>query len=215
MFFSWLDWVHGLGEEDHRGQVPFSSHSIKGMYYQIIVVEMFALITWMRCSLSDFPTMDLLFFSSPLPYCVHGMCSILWRWQRMRWLDGITNSIDLSLSKTLGDAEGQGRLACCSPWWHRESDTTERLKNKYCVLWKEVTVSSPRLRTGKLSSTSERGQHRHPWWSWSTRGTWFKGHWWKNTRPFAKSTLKHIELTTRKSACPFKNVWLWVQCKDK
>ena len=24
-----------------------------------------------------------------------------------------------------GDAEGQGSLACCSPWGHKESDTTE------------------------------------------------------------------------------------------
>ena len=24
-----------------------------------------------------------------------------------------------------GDVEGQGSLACCSPWGHKESDTTE------------------------------------------------------------------------------------------
>ena len=41
--------------------------------------------------------------------------------QRMRWLDGITDSMDMSLSKL------QGGLACCSPWGHKESDTTERL----------------------------------------------------------------------------------------
>ena len=40
----------------------------------------------------------------------------------MRWLDGITDSMDMSLSK-LGD--GQGSLMCCSPWGHKESDTTE------------------------------------------------------------------------------------------
>ena len=28
--------------------------------------------------------------------------------------------------QALGDGEGQGGLACCSPWGHRESDTTER-----------------------------------------------------------------------------------------
>ena len=46
--------------------------------------------------------------------------------QRMRWLDGITNSMDMSLSK-LGVGEGQGGLACCSPWGCEESDMTERL----------------------------------------------------------------------------------------
>ena len=28
-----------------------------------------------------------------------------------------------------GDSEGQGRLACCSPWDHKESDTPEQLSN--------------------------------------------------------------------------------------
>ena len=35
--------------------------------------------------------------------------------------------------QALGDGEGQGRLVCCSPWGHKESDTTERLNNnKIC-----------------------------------------------------------------------------------
>ena len=29
-----------------------------------------------------------------------------------------------------GDGEGQGGLACCSPWGHKESDKTEQLNNK-------------------------------------------------------------------------------------
>ena len=43
--------------------------------------------------------------------------------QRMRWVDGITNSMDMDLGK-LGDNDGQRDLACCSPWGCRESDTT-------------------------------------------------------------------------------------------
>ena len=29
--------------------------------------------------------------------------------------------------QALGVGDGQGGLACCSPWGHKESDTTERL----------------------------------------------------------------------------------------
>ena len=45
--------------------------------------------------------------------------------QRMRWLDGITDTMDLSLSRHWGIGDGQGSLVCCSPWGHKESDTTE------------------------------------------------------------------------------------------
>ena len=31
--------------------------------------------------------------------------------------------------QTLGDSEGQGSLACCSPWDHKESDMAEQLNN--------------------------------------------------------------------------------------
>ena len=43
----------------------------------------------------------------------------------MRWLDGITDSVDMSVSKALGDGEEQGSLACCSPWGCKELDMTE------------------------------------------------------------------------------------------
>ena len=45
--------------------------------------------------------------------------------QSMRWLDGITDSIDMSLGEPLGVGDGQGGLACCSSWGCKESDTTE------------------------------------------------------------------------------------------
>ena len=44
--------------------------------------------------------------------------------QRMRGLDGITDSMDIKFEQTLGDSEGQGNLTCCSPWGHKELDTT-------------------------------------------------------------------------------------------
>ena len=47
--------------------------------------------------------------------------------QRMRWWVGITNSIDMSLSKLQGVGDGQGSLACCSPRGLKESDMTEQL----------------------------------------------------------------------------------------
>ena len=43
--------------------------------------------------------------------------------QRMRWLDG------REFEQALGEGEGQGSLACCSPWGCRELDTTEQPKN--------------------------------------------------------------------------------------
>ena len=44
--------------------------------------------------------------------------------QRMRWLDGITDWMDMNLS-TLGVGDGQGSLACCSPCGCKESDMTD------------------------------------------------------------------------------------------
>ena len=47
--------------------------------------------------------------------------------QRMRWLDGIIDSMDMSLSEL--DSEGQRSLGCCSPWGYKELDMTEQLNN--------------------------------------------------------------------------------------
>ena len=44
------------------------------------------------------------------------------RQQRMRWLDGITDSMDMNLSE-LRELVMDGGLACCDSWGGKESDT--------------------------------------------------------------------------------------------
>ena len=36
----------------------------------------------------------------------------------------------LEFEQTVGDSEGQGNLACCSPWGRKEVDTTQWLNNR-------------------------------------------------------------------------------------
>ena len=45
----------------------------------------------------------------------------------MRWLGGITDSVDMSLSKLQEMVKNS--TVCCSPWDHNVSDMTERLNN--------------------------------------------------------------------------------------
>ena len=62
--------------------------------------------------------------------------------------DGITDSMDVSLIQLWEMAKDrEGRLACCSPWGHKESDTTEQLNNSkfYNERWKELIVLMSQL----------------------------------------------------------------------
>ena len=64
----------------------------------------------------------------------------------MRWLDGITDSMHMSLGKLQVVGDGQGGLASCSPWGCKESDTTELLN--WTELWrslKELDIFPPDL----------------------------------------------------------------------
>ena len=54
--------------------------------------------------------------------------------QRMRWLDSIADSMNsVNLSK-LQEIMKEGSLGCCSPWGHKELDTTHQLNNSKMVL---------------------------------------------------------------------------------
>ena len=59
-----------------------------------------------------------------------------------------------------GDGEGQGRLACFSPWGHRESDTTEPLNNNNYGKW---TGRGRRAKVGRLVK-------RLVWYRWGQLG---------------------------------------------
>ena len=75
-----------------------------------------------------------------------------WRWEEKgmtkdemfgsyHWLDGHKFYLDISL----GFGDGQGSLACCSPWGHKELDTTEWLN-----WWrKHLLQLSEELRTAR------------------------------------------------------------------
>ena len=82
-------------------------------------------------------------------------------WQRMRRLNGITDSIDLSLSK-LRELLREGSLAYCSPWDHKESDMTEQLN------WTYVCVSGAKLL--QLYPTLYDCMHHQAPCSWNSPG---------------------------------------------
>ena len=45
----------------------------------------------------------------------------------MKWLDGITNMVDVEFEEAPGVGDGQEGLACSDSWGLKESDTTEQL----------------------------------------------------------------------------------------
>ena len=47
--------------------------------------------------------------------------------QKMRWLDDITDSMDMGLGGLRQLVMDKGGLVCCDSWGHKESDTTEQL----------------------------------------------------------------------------------------
>ena len=85
--------------------------------------------------------------------------------QRIRWLDGITDSIHMSFSMF----EGQGNLACCHPWGWKESDTEQLNKDgwnevlsPWCVIRVVAQCSRSEIDLAMMvSCRAERGTHLH------------------------------------------------------
>ena len=48
-------------------------------------------------------------------------------WRRMWWLDGITDSMHMNMTKLQELVMDRKAWHACSPWGHKELDTTERL----------------------------------------------------------------------------------------
>ena len=72
------------------------------------------------------------------------------------WLNGH------EFEQTLGDGEGQGSVACCSPWAWKELNMTEKLNNKEQWYRKEkglFYVASGRIRTNGWKFSSIQFSH--------------------------------------------------------
>ena len=78
-------------------------------------------------------------------------------WQRMRSLDGITNSMDVSLSELRELVMDRGGLVCCSAWGRKESDTTWATE----LNWTEMCAGREMLEWLRMHSL--RGIGTSPW----------------------------------------------------
>ena len=77
------------------------------------------------------------------------------RGQRMRWLDGIINSMNIikldEFGQTLGVGHKQGSMACYSPWGHKELNMTEWLNwTEEYIIALFCQVNGPVIIYGKI-----------------------------------------------------------------
>ena len=78
----------------------------------------------------------------------------------MRWLDGITDSMDVSLSELQELVDGQRGLACCNSWGGKELDMTEQLHFHFSLSCIGERNGNP-LQCSCLENPRDRGT----WWA--------------------------------------------------
>ena len=71
-------------------------------------------------------------------------------WQRIKWLDGISNSMGMGLAEFRELVMDKGGLVCCCSWGHKELDMTEWLN------WTELMLRM-------IEGRRRRGQQRRRW----------------------------------------------------
>ena len=84
----------------------------------------------------------------------------IWCWERLKAERATEDEIVVwhhrvnghELGQTSGDGEGQGGLACCCSWGHRESDATWRLNNNDRLSYdlNPALISKPMISNTKL-----------------------------------------------------------------
>ena len=83
--------------------------------------------------------------------------------------------------QTLGNREGQGSLACCSPWGHKESDTAEQLNSNILIsVLDNWTIS--KLLLGVLVPVA------------AVTNYWILGTWWLNATEMYYLTVLELEV---------------------
>ena len=84
--------------------------------------------------------------------------------QSMRCLDSITTKWTW-IWQTLGDSEGQGSLACCSPWSRKKSDATYQLNNNNNQFSSVQSLSRVQLFVTPRTAASQASQSFTVSWS--------------------------------------------------
>ena len=76
------------------------------------------------------------------------------------------------LGQTLGDSEGQGGLACCGPWAHKESNTTGLLNNNKNILISVKSIATVKrdwaqlqIQQRQLGTHSQKAEWRESQWT--------------------------------------------------